>query len=81
MGCSVTGVKKTAGESPLQMGPKVEQTAQKSNFAVNLFRPPPPPRLRSHLLVAVPGTEGGEGRERGGKGGRGDALERDGEMQ
>ncbi|KAL3679652.1 hypothetical protein R1sor_022608 [Riccia sorocarpa] len=38
MGCSVTGVKTQAGDSPLQMGPKAEDTRAPSNPLVFAYR-------------------------------------------
>ncbi|KAJ0946474.1 putative 2-methyl-6-phytyl-1,4-hydroquinone methyltransferase [Helianthus annuus] len=40
MGCSVTGVKPTSGDSPLQLGPKVEDVEKPVNPFVFLFTVP-----------------------------------------
>ncbi|KAL6654126.1 hypothetical protein ACP70R_007591 [Stipagrostis hirtigluma subsp. patula] len=38
LGCSVTGVKKESGDSPLQLGPKVEDISKPVNIIAFLFR-------------------------------------------
>ncbi|EMS55629.1 37 kDa inner envelope membrane protein, chloroplastic [Triticum urartu] len=38
MGCSVTGVKRASGDSPLQLGPKAEDVEEQVNLLAFLFR-------------------------------------------